>query len=535
MSRVIFSKPFFGFFRWLSHPIHPSWLLYASFCGFILGLSLCLATNTFWVTSPLWLIAAFLAILLSILIPHRYLLALALLAGTLLGNFRIAPELSSKAYFAQLTGSEITITGQISEDPDLSEGKVVLRLSNLRLKNSNSSNSSSNLSNPPNPSSNSSNPPGSSLENDSLALSGTLYAQLSGRQTDFLRSDVVTLRGKLNAGFGTFAAVMYRPEVTAIERATPGDIFATIKQNFATAVRTYLPSPEVDLGLGYLMGMKNGLSEDFANTLRLVGMTHVVVASGAHLGIIIGFVKKLFGRLSRFAELLFSLLMITAFVLIVGFTASMTRAALVTSLSLLVGYVGRKFTPLRLLLLVAAITLALNPLFLLNLGWQLSFASFFGLLVVLPRLQRQFYGGKSPPWLASMLLTSLATSLVCAPILVYSYGVISLLSFVANLIILPTLPYVMLLVFLTGVTSFFPPVATLFAHLAKLLLDLHIFVVNYLSEQTMFIFNLPTGDLKIFSIYLFLALYLIFPTCLRHFRQNYAIIKSRCKLILRLR
>lgn len=504
MSQVASPKILiFSLFRWLNRQIHPSWMLYASFCGFILGLSFCLATSRFWPASTLWVVAAILAIFVSIIISLRWLLIVVLLAGVLLGNCRISPELSNQSYFAQLAGKEVIITGQISEDPDFSEGKVVLRLSKLHFK-----------------------------ENPTI-LSGTLYVQLSGQQTDFLRSDVVTLRGKLNAGFGTFVAVMYRPQVVAIERAVPGDIFATIKQNFANTVRVYIPSPEIDLGLGYLMGMKNGLSEDFSNTLRLVGMTHVVVASGAHLGIIVGFTKRIFGRFSRFAELLFALLMIATFMLIVGFTASMTRAALVTSLSLLFGYVGRKFTPLRLLLLVATITLSFNPLFLLNLGWQLSFASFFGLLVVLPRLQRQFYGGKAPPWLANMLLTSLATSLVCAPILVYNYGIISLLSFVANLVILPTLPYVMLLVFLTGLTSFFSPIATLLAHLAKFLLDLHIFVVNYLSQQTMFIFSLPTGDLKVFLVYLFLVVYLIFPTCLRHFRQNYAIIKPRCKLILR--
>ncbi len=490
-------------FHWLNSWLHPSWLVYASFCGFISGLSLCLAFHNFWQTSSLWLIVAILMILVGIIISRRWLIPLALLAGALLGNFRIAPELSSSTYFNQLAGSEVNITGKITEDPDLSDGKVVLRLTDLRL------------------------------EGKDQVFSGTLYASLAGRQTDFLRSDQVTLQGKLNAGFGTFVATMYRPEVLAVERAVPGDIFAEIKQNFATAVHAHIPSPEADLGLGYLMGMKNGLSKDFSDTLRLVGMTHVIVASGAHLGIIVNLTKKIFGRLSRFAELLAALLMIMTFVLIVGFTASMTRAALVTSLSLLVGYVGRKFTPLRLLLFVATLTLLINPFFLLNLGWQLSFASFFGLLVVLPRLKRQFYGGKVPSWLANMLLTSFATSLVCAPILIYSYGTFSLLSFVANLIILPTLPYVMLFTFLTGLTSSLSFLAAIFARLAAALLDLHIFVINYLSQKTMLIFNLPTGDPKIFLVYVILILYLLSPACIHHFRKKHVIIKTRCKLIPR--
>lgn len=82
-------------FHWLNSWLHPSWLVYVSFCGFISGLSLCLAFHNFWQTSSLWLIVAILMILVGIIISRRWLIPLALLAGALLGNFRIAPELSS--------------------------------------------------------------------------------------------------------------------------------------------------------------------------------------------------------------------------------------------------------------------------------------------------------------------------------------------------------------------------------------------------------------------------------------------------------
>ena len=181
------------------------------------------------------------------------------------------------------------------------------------------------------------------------SLEGTVYVTIKG-QNRLERSDLVAVVAELNEGFGTFVAKMSRAQLLAIERAESGDIFARFKRWYGERVREFLPAPEVDLGLGYLMGMKSGLSEDFSEKLRAVGMTHVVVASGAHLAILIGVAKKLFGRISKFAGLLFSLMMIVGFVFIVGFTPSMTRAALVSSLSLLVGYVGRKFTPLRLIL-----------------------------------------------------------------------------------------------------------------------------------------------------------------------------------------
>ena len=140
-------------------------------------------------------------------------------------------------------------------------------------------------------------------------------------------------------------------------------------------MRNFIPSPVGDLGLGYLVGLKSGLPDELSDTLRAVGMTHVIVASGAHLGILVSAARKLCGKLSKFSGLLGSLLLITGFALIVGFTPSMTRAALVSSLSLLVGYVGRKFTPLRLLIFVAMLTLLVSPLNCLNL-WVATLVCF---------------------------------------------------------------------------------------------------------------------------------------------------------------
>lgn len=471
----------------LLQPIHPSWIFYATVCGVISGLITGVAFRLAIFTQLIVTIFSILAILFSLRFSTPLIAILAFLAGFILGNFRISRDLISQEIFQLHENQTVIITGNLAEDPDDSKGTTSIRLQNLRLFRDESE-----------------------ITTDTPSIPGLLYITLSGTN-DLERSDLVILQGKLGAGFGNFIGKMTRPKLLSITRSDPGDIFAKFKHWFANLTRELIPSPEVDLGLGYLMGMKSGLSEDFSEALRAVGMTHVVVASGAHLAILTGAAKKIFGKISKFAGLLFSLLMIGAFVMVVGFTPSMTRAALVAGLSLIVGYVGRKFTPFRLISFVAMITLLINPSHFLNLGWQLSFASFFAILILSPRLTKTFYGGKKPPWLASMLLTSLAASLVCAPILIFNFGTLSLLSFVANLIILPTLPYVMLGMMLTGGLSFLPLIPTILARIATILLDLHIWLVNFLSDKTAFILELPSADIRIFLLYLPLLFYLIFP------------------------
>ena len=66
-----------------------------------------------------------------------------------------------------------------------------------------------------------------------------------------------------------------------------------IRYLFAERVRKLLPEEEAQLGLSYLLGMKTGLDDEFAEKLRTVGLTHIVVASGAHLAILVEVAKKL--------------------------------------------------------------------------------------------------------------------------------------------------------------------------------------------------------------------------------------------------
>lgn len=465
-------------FKKILHPLHPSHSFYAAIWGIILGIALAILFGLNFTTNAVYLIITSTIIVFGIKYISIFTLIIVFLAGTLIGNFCASSQSADQAILAHYHNEAIIISGDISEDPDNSQATTSLRLHHLKLHQDNSA---------------------------PLPLSGALYVTLSS-QTPLERSDTLLLEGKLSEGFGTFIGKMSRPKILKIERAEPGDIFARLKHWFADLVRQFIPSPEADLGLSYLVGMKSSLSADFSEALRAVGMTHVVVASGAHLAILVGAAKKLFGKISKFAGLLFSLFMIASFVLVVGFTPSMTRAALVAGLTLLFGYVGRKFAPARLIALVAAITLLINPINLLNLGWQLSFASFSGILILAPKFQRLFYGRKRPPWLASMLITSLATCLLCAPILIYNFGSISFLSFVANLIILPTLPYAMLGVMLTGVTSFLPVLATAIARITILILDLHIWLVEFLADKTMFIVELPSGDPRVFLLYIPLLL-----------------------------
>ena len=143
--------------------------------------------------------------------------------------------------------------------------------------------------------------------------------------------------------------------------------------------------------------------------------------------------------------------MVLAFMLITGLSPSMTRAGLVSSMSLLTWYYGHAFHPFVLLPLAAAITVVFQPSYVWgDLGWQLSFSAFAGVMIVSPLLQAYFFGAKEPGVLRQILGETIAAHLVTTPIIALSFGTVSHVAIVANLLVVPLVPLAMLLTFICG-------------------------------------------------------------------------------------
>ena len=465
--------------------IHPSYSLVIFLIGILAGCIFTLFTRQIFIASPIWLVFAIIALIITFFRPIIPMLILSFISGAIIINYRASFDLAGQDYFNNITGETITITGTISEDPDTSYTKTTVRLSNLKTE---------------------------------QQIPGTLYLQMSPNR-ELQRSDQLTITGKISQGFGTFAGTIYRPTIKNIVRPEPGDIPLKFRNWFAGNIKNYLSDEESALGLGYLLGMRSSLPDGLDEKLRIVGLTHIIVASGANLSILIGFSRKFFGKISRFTGLFISIFLVIGYVGIVGLAPSMTRAGLVSILSLLAWYVGREFRPWRILLIVAGLTLLINPMYIIDLGWLLSFASFAGILILGPALTKFFYGDKEPKIIGATLLETISASLLCTPILLFFFGNFSFISLLANLLILPTISIAMAISFATGLCFFIPPIAQVFGFLSHLLLSYHLSIVNFFGEQHLFLLQIPPNQPQVFFLYLFI-IPLIYVTIRKSRKQS---------------
>lgn len=297
------------------------------------------------------------------------------------------------------------------------------------------------------------------------------------KKPDAKRSDILTVRGTLSDGFGNYEAFLYHPELVSISHPATPDFALKLRDSLSGRITEQIgEGDESDLALSYLLGQKGTMSPDLSEKMRLVGLAHTIVASGFHLGIVVSFAKKYLGKVSRFATLFGATALILVYISVTGFSPSMMRAGFATIVSLFAWYFGRRLHPARSILYLIAISLLIDPSYLINIAWQLSFASYAGIIFLYPLITRYLYGDKQPPKIAGIILVSLAAQLLCLPICIFHFGSMSIVALITNLLVSPLIPAIMLLSLLAGILPL-----PLFGFLAGQLLRYQLAVVNYFS------------------------------------------------------
>jgi len=295
------------------------------------------------------------------------------------------------------------------------------------------------------------------------------------------RHDVVAVHGKLYPARGGKQVSVSYADIDVIARAQSS--LEDFRRHFIAGMETALPEPAASFGVGLLVGQRSLLPTDTATMLVAVGLTHVVAVSGYNLTIIIQAVTRGLKRLSRFQIVSVSLALIYLFLLITGYSPSIIRAAIVATLGLLAWYFGRRFRPPLLITIAAAITGFMNPYYVWgDIGWYLSFLAFFGVLILAPLLSARLFKAKKVPLIGSIAIESFAAQIMTLPLIMFIFGRISVVGFLANIIVVPMVPLAMLFALISGLAGMFAPVISgWFALPARVLLDVMLWVAHWFS------------------------------------------------------
>jgi competence protein ComEC len=294
------------------------------------------------------------------------------------------------------------------------------------------------------------------------------------------RGDRVEVTGKIFPMRGGNQARMAYTQIKVTADGNQG--FDKFSRSFSAGMQNTLPEPQASFGLGLLIGQRSNLPQDVIIQLTMVGLVHIVAVSGYNLTILVRAAQRLKIN-SKYQKTVLSLALISGFLLVTGFSASIVRAAIVSILGLWAWYYGRNLRPVLLIAFAAALTAFANPFYIWSdLGWYLSFLAFFGVLIIGPLLTKLMF--KRPPQLLTIvLIETLSAEIMTFPLIMLTFGQMSLIALLANLLIVPLVPLAMLLSTAAATAGMLiPAMAGWFAWPANLLLTYMLDFVHLLSD-----------------------------------------------------
>ena len=289
-----------------------------------------------------------------------------------------------------------------------------------------------------------------------------VYAWLP-RYPTIIPTDVISFDGRLepapaDGGFGEYLlragiAFTARPPAMHIVANDGGPIagLEQLRRTAAALISDVLPEPQSGLAAAMAIGLRDGVAREVSDDFRTAGLSHVVAISGWHICLLAGVIGGLLGRLSRRRRSVVVLGAVCAYAVLAGASPSVLRAAVMASVALVARESGRRGSaPAALSLTVFAMLLA-EPGTVTDVGFQLSAAATAGLLVWAGPLRAWLAArvpAAVPGWLLEALAVSLAAQAATLPLVLLTFGRLSLVAPLANLLVAPIVAPVMLLIFL---------------------------------------------------------------------------------------
>jgi len=202
---------------------------------------------------------------------------------------------------------------------------------------------------------------------------------------------------------------------------------------------------EVALLKAVCLGDRHALTSDMRQDYGNAGGMHLLAVSGLHVGLIwwvLQLATRWMVRRAR-SEVLRTLAvvgMLWFYASVTGFSASVCRSVTMFSFFSVGRMLGQRTQVLNGILVSALILLTIRPSWLLDPGFQLSYAAMFGIVAFYPLVRGLFkMKYRLLKWVWEAAAVSLAAQLFTAPLVIYYFHQLPLYSMVTSILAVPML------------------------------------------------------------------------------------------------
>jgi competence protein ComEC len=211
-----------------------------------------------------------------------------------------------------------------------------------------------------------------------------------------------------------------------------------------------LPEPQAALAIGVVLGIQSSIPDEVYQTFSITGTSHILVVSGWNFTIVAGMLGALATRLrlGRGATLGLALVVMWVYAIFTGASAAVLRAAAMASLAAVARATDRSSEPWHLLLGACWLITLADPHTLWDVGFQLSALATASLFAYGAPVAAWFNRRRPFNWPAlapvtEALVATFAAQVLTLPLILYTFGNLSLVAPLANVVIVPVVPFAM--------------------------------------------------------------------------------------------
>jgi competence protein ComEC len=273
--------------------------------------------------------------------------------------------------------------------------------------------------------------------------------------------------------------------------------------------KSHFNKAELNVAIALILGQQQDISPEIIRDYQFAGAVHILSVSGLHIGFILLFVTFLLKpfpntRHGSFIKLLIILFSLMSFGLIAGLAPSVLRSVTMFSFVAIGMYLRRSTNIFHTLLVSMLLILLVQPSFLFDVGFQLSYLALFFILWLQPLLAQLWTPKNSiTTYFWDILTVSFAAQIGTLPLSIYYFHQFPGLFFVTNLVIIPFLSVIMGLGVLVMVLAAFDYVPGFLAKSLEWSIYILNKIINSIASLEQFIFReIPFNWQLLLSLYL---------------------------------
>jgi competence protein ComEC len=216
---------------------------------------------------------------------------------------------------------------------------------------------------------------------------------------------------------------------------------------FTDIINRVLPEPHAGLLAGIVFGTKASISTELYDALVTTGTLHIAALSGMNITILTKlFFSTFILGLPRSISSILTIGVIVLFVLFVGPSPTVVRAAIMGSITLIAPLTGRISTAIITWSITIASMLIFDITLVGNVSFQLSALASLGMILFSKNTSASATAEhKGIAWIREELATTLSAQVFTIPLILFTFGRISLISPISNLLIGWTIPIITVL------------------------------------------------------------------------------------------